>query len=225
MCYSLDSLIFAQIKRTYTSSCSSQAEQQRSDRNENGYVEQFIPLHTIYDKTEDLLNQLPNMKPTAFSGDLLAASPVSCHFKAWLRQTVLGWSSSVGHQALATDPECNRTASLQSSQVHSCHSSAVLLSLASCSCLQDMYLSCLPTKQQKLTIPFLSYVNGLEMVCTFSPSISVWPTILQDALKASVKTLHCPTPGWWNEVQKAESLAVLKCKQKTHLSVKHLSQH
>ncbi|KAI4883966.1 hypothetical protein NFI96_006274 [Prochilodus magdalenae] len=84
-----------------------------------------------------LLYNIRRIRPmSSLSGSHPAslAPAVSGHFKARLLQLAPGWSSSTGHQALATCSERCSPSHFQPSEVHPRHSTAALPSLASCCC-------------------------------------------------------------------------------------------
>ncbi|KAI4891248.1 hypothetical protein NFI96_014920, partial [Prochilodus magdalenae] len=162
-----------------------------SNYNEPDSVMQIPPLQHLEDSTLPL------------SGSHPAAGPVSGHFKARLLQLSPGWSSSAGHQALATCPE-------------------------RCSPFKTLMLAY--KAKNGPAPPYLMAMvksRAVPRALRASSTARLEPPSLRTHGRQASRLFSVLAPRWWNElplgVRTAESLAVFKRRLKTHLFVMHLS--
>ena len=107
-----------------------------------------------------------------------------------------------GPKALAADSECSSLVCLQFSQVHSCHSIAVLPSLASSSSphwVKNLH-ACL--QSQEWTSPSLPYGNGQKLICTLTSTSTYQldPPSLKMHRRQVSRLFSALGTRWWNEL-------------------------
>ncbi|KAI4879900.1 hypothetical protein NFI96_016065, partial [Prochilodus magdalenae] len=171
--------------------------------------------------------QHPEDTTLPFSGSHPAACPVSGHFKARLLQLTPGWSSSTGHQALATCSERCSSSHLQPSNL------PLLCSYHWLPVVARIRFKTLMLAYKAKNGPAPPYLmamvksRAVPRALHASSTARLEPPSLRTHGRQASRLLSVLAPRWWNElpldVRTVKSLAGFKRRLKTHLFVMHLT--
>ncbi|KAI4903483.1 hypothetical protein NFI96_025603, partial [Prochilodus magdalenae] len=172
--------------------------------------------------------QHPEDSTLPFSGSHSAAGPVSGHFKARLLQLAPGWSSSAGHQALATCSERSSPSHFQPSEVHPRHSTALLHWLPVIARIRFKTLMLAYKAKNGPAPPYLMVMvksRAVPRALRASSTARLEPPSLRTHGRQASRLFSVLAPRWWNElplgVRTAESLAVFKRRLRKALKYQH----